>query len=66
MAPLAEETREEGRVKDTLKHEVAVIKAGQACALLEEALEDAPRNVIARLQNILRKHSYEIVTKGIG
>jgi hypothetical protein len=45
-----------------LKQEVALVKAGQACRLLEEALNEAPnrRHVFHRLQSLLSKYSVEI------
>lgn len=51
---------------DLAKHEVALIKAGQACDLLEEAINEAPnrRHVFNRLQNLLRKYSVELMPKG--
>ncbi len=55
-------------MKDKLaKHEVSLIKAGQACDLLEEALEESPsrRHVFNRLQSLLRKYSVELVSKGL-
>lgn len=54
-------------MKDAVaKHEVALIKAGQACDLLEEALNEAPnrRHIFNRLQNLLRKYSVELTPKG--
>lgn len=54
-------------MKDALaKHEVALIKAGQACDLLEEAINEAPArcHVFNRLQNLLRKYSVELTPKG--
>jgi hypothetical protein len=53
--------------KALLKHEVALIKTGKACELLEEALQEetSTKYVINQLQNLLRKHSLEIVVKGI-
>lgn len=49
--------------KGLLDHEVALIKAGQACDLLEEALNGAPnrRHIFNRLQNLLRKYSVQLV-----
>ena len=51
---------------DLARLEVALIKAGQACDLLEEAINEAPsrRHVLNRLQNLLRKYSVELVSKG--
>lgn len=45
------------------QHEIALIKAGQACDLLEEAINEAPsrRHVFNRLQNLLRKYSVRLV-----
>lgn len=49
-----------------IKHEVVIIKATQACDLLEEAFsETSAQHIVNRLQNLLRKHSLEIVAKGI-
>lgn len=53
--------------RELLKHEVALIKAKQACDMLEEALTEAPKSrriVLNCLRNMLRKHSAELVTKG--
>lgn len=52
-------------MKARLLHEVSLIKTGQACALLEEALEESSnrRYVFNRLQCLLRKYSAEIVDK---
>lgn len=55
-------------MKDAVaKHEVALIKAGQACNLLEEALNETPnrRHIFNRLQNLLRKYSVELTPKGL-